>query len=266
MVTKIIYSPVYMNNFHTHTHRCKHASGTVKDYVDAAVKNNIKVLGMSDHTPLPDNRWAHVRMDISELDAYIEEFKEAETDDIVLLKGLECEWDPVYEGFYKEELLGLRKFDYLIGSVHYFKKYGEWEYLSEIKTAKHLKQYAELMIKTMRSGIFSFIAHPDGFGAGYQTWDNNTISCTRDILTAAEELKIPLEINGYGLRKSLLSTPEGTRHVYPWNKFWEISGNYNIKAICNSDAHRPEDVAASIGQCKDIAEQFNINIIEDIRE
>ena len=255
-----------MNNFHTHTHRCKHASGTVKDYVDAAKKNNMKILGMSDHTPLPDNRWSHVRMDITELDAYVEEFNDAETDDLILLKGLECEWDPIYEGFYKEELLGLRQFDYLIGSVHYFKNHGEWKYLSEIKTAKHLKQYAEIMIKTMRSGIFSFIAHPDGFGAGYQTWDKNTIACTRDILIAAEELKISLEINGYGLRKNLISSSEGLRHVYPWNKFWEIAGNYNIKAICNSDAHRPEDVTASITQCREIAEQFNIEIIEDIRE
>ena len=220
---------------------------------------------MSDHTPLPDNRWANVRMDISELDAYVKEFKEAETDKIVLLKGLECEWDTIYEGFYREELLGSREFDYLIGSVHYFKNHGEWGYLSEIKTPKHLKQYADIMIDTMRSGIFSFIAHPDGFGAGYQTWDNNTTACTKDILSAAEELEIPLEINGYGLRKNLLSTPEGLRHVYPWMEFWEIAGNYNIKAICNSDAHRPEDVTASIGECRKIAKQFEIEIIDDIR-
>ena len=260
-----------MNNFHTHTHRCKHASGTVKDYVDAAVKNNkgknndLPLLGMSDHTPLPDNRWANVRMDISELDAYVEEFKEAETDKIILLKGLECEWNIIYEGFYREELLGSRNFDYLIGSVHYFKKHGEWEYLSEIKTSKHLKKYADIMINTMRSGIFSFIAHPDGFGAGYQTWDNNTKACTKDILIAAEELEIPLEINGYGLRKDLLSTSEGLRHVYPWMEFWEIAGNYNIKAICNSDAHRPEDVTASIEECIKIAKKFEIEIIDDIR-
>jgi len=254
-----------MNNFHTHTWRCKHASGTVKDYVDEAIKNNMKILGMSDHTPLPDNRWSHVRMDMSELNAYEEEFKEAENDDIILLKGLECEWDPIYEGFYKDELLGERNFDFLVGSVHYIKKNGDWGYLSEIHTAKHLANYAEILIETMRTGFFSFIAHPDGFGAGYKKWDSNAEACSIDILTAAEELSIPLEINGYGLRKNKIITPDGERSVYPLLDFWELASNFDIKAICNSDAHRPEDVNASIKECKEIADRFNIKLIDDIR-
>ncbi|MCK5674963.1 MAG: histidinol-phosphatase [Spirochaetales bacterium] len=255
-----------MNNFHTHTWRCKHASGTVKDYVDAGIKNNMKILGMSDHTPLPDNRWSHVRMDMSELDAYEEEFKEAETEDIVLLKGLECEWDPIYEGFYKDELLGERNFDFLVGSVHYIKNSGDWGYLSEIRTAKHLANYAEILIETMRTGIFSYIAHPDGFGAGYMKWDSNAEACSIDILTAAEELSIPLEINGYGLRKNKIITPHGERSVYPLLNFWELASKFNIKAICNSDAHRPQDVDASIKECREIADKFNIKLIDDIRK
>lgn len=254
-----------MNNFHTHTWRCKHASGTVKNYVDAAVKNNMKILGMSDHTPLPDNRWSHVRMDMSELDAYIEEFEKAKTNDIILLKGLECEWDPIYQGFYKDELLGERNFDFLIGSVHYIKNGGDWGYLSDLRTAKDLTNYAEVIIKTMRTGLFSFIAHPDGFGAGYKKWDSNTKACSIDILTAAEELSIPLEINGYGLRKNKIMTPDGERSLYPLFNFWELASNFNIKAICNSDAHRPQDVNASIIDCKEIAENFNIDITDDIR-
>ena len=266
-----------MNNFHTHTWRCKHATGTVKDYADAAISavgatgrspllHESPILGISDHTPLPDNRWSHVRMDISELDAYEEEFREAESEKIILLKGLECEWDPVYEGFYRDELLGERNFDYLIGAVHYIKIMGDWEYLSDIRTPEHLIQYAEVLTKTMRTGLFSFIAHPDGFGAGYKKWDSNAVSCAVDILEAAEELNIPLEINGYGLRKDIISTPDGDRNVYPWINFWELAGNYNIKAICNSDAHRPEDVNASIEECKKIADRFHIELIEDIRK
>ncbi len=267
-----------MNNFHTHTWRCKHATGTVRDYVEAAVKSsrankdkektgntqNLPLLGISDHTPLPDNRWPHVRMDISELDAYIAEFNEAESDDLILLKSLECEWDPVYRNFYEDELLGERGFDYLIGSVHWFRNRGEWAYLSEIETAGHLFEYAEIMVATMETGLFSFIAHPDGFGAGYKKWDKNAEACSRDILSAAEQLNIPLEINGYGFRKDSMSTPDGLRNVYPWDKFWEFAGNYNIKAVCNSDAHQPEDVHASIEECREIAETYSIDLIDDI--
>ncbi|MDA3941103.1 MAG: histidinol-phosphatase [Spirochaetia bacterium] len=254
-----------MNNFHTHTWRCKHATGTVKDYVNAAKEKGMKVLGMSDHTPLPDNRWSHVRMDMSDLDAYVEEFKEAETEGIDILKGLECEWDPVYEGFYRDEILGERNFDFLIGSVHYIKNDGDWEYLSEIRTAKHLAKYAEVLIATMKTGLFSFIAHPDGFGAGYTKWDSNAEACAIDILVAAEELSIPLEINGYGLRKNKVLTEDGIRSVYPLLNFWELAGRFDIKVICNSDAHRPEDVDASIKECKELADKYNLNVIDDIR-
>jgi histidinol-phosphatase (PHP family) len=254
-----------MNNFHTHTWRCKHASGTVKNYAEAAKKRGMKILGISDHTPLPDNRWSHVRMDMSELDAYEEEFKKAETENLVLLKGLECEWDPIYEDFYRDELLGERNFDFLIGSVHYIKNNNNWEYLSEIRTAKHLTNYAEVLITTMKTGLFSFIAHPDGFAAGYHRWDSNAKACAADILTTAEELSIPLEINGYGLRKDKIYTDGGLRSVYPLIDFWEMAGNYNIKAVCNSDAHTPEDVDASIEECTKIADKYNIEIIEDIR-
>jgi hypothetical protein len=68
------------------------------------------------------------------------------------------------------------------------------------------------------------------------------------------------------LRKDLISTPEGERNIYPWINFWELAGNYNIKAICNSDAHIPEDVNASIEECKQIADRFHIDLIEDIRK
>ncbi len=261
-----------MNNFHTHTWRCKHAEGKVKDYVDAALESitvnpeqGLPVLGISDHTPLPDDRWLHVRMEMTELDAYLAEFEEAESDNIILLKGLECEWDPLYRNFYEDELLGEKNLDYLIGSVHWFRNHGEWEYLGEMRTAEHLREYSKIMTDTMATGLFSFIAHPDGFGAGYKKWDENAKSCAIDILTAAEELNIPLEINGYGLRKDKIPTPEGTRNVYPWLNFWELAGNYNIKAICNSDAHRPEDVHASIDECREIAIRYNIDLIDDIR-
>ena len=38
-------------NFHTHTTRCGHASGTDEDYVRAALAQGFGVLGFSDHVP-----------------------------------------------------------------------------------------------------------------------------------------------------------------------------------------------------------------------
>ena len=38
-------------NFHTHTYRCHHASGTVEEYLKSAADAGIKVIGISDHAP-----------------------------------------------------------------------------------------------------------------------------------------------------------------------------------------------------------------------
>ena len=38
-------------NYHTHTPLCRHASGAVEEYAQAAFDSGIQILGMSDHTP-----------------------------------------------------------------------------------------------------------------------------------------------------------------------------------------------------------------------
>ena len=40
-------------NLHTHTRRCKHAQGEISDYCAEAVRQNVAVLGFSDHSPFP---------------------------------------------------------------------------------------------------------------------------------------------------------------------------------------------------------------------
>lgn len=38
-------------DYHTHHNRCGHATGTVRDYVIAAIEKGLQVIGISDHTP-----------------------------------------------------------------------------------------------------------------------------------------------------------------------------------------------------------------------
>ncbi|MBR1458649.1 MAG: histidinol phosphate phosphatase, partial [Oscillospiraceae bacterium] len=57
-------------NYHTHTSRCKHASGEDRQYVENAIRNGMQVLGFSDHCPwvYPDGFVSGTRMMPSELD------------------------------------------------------------------------------------------------------------------------------------------------------------------------------------------------------
>lgn len=255
-----------MKNYHTHTYLCHHAEGTVTDYALAAQAAGLSVIGMTDHTPLPDNRWAHVRMAMEELDIYEAQIEEAraEVRDISILKGMECDWSPEYRNFFQEELLERREYDYLIGAIHWYRYRGEWLYLSRIEDARHLKAYSELLIAAMESGLFAFIAHPDAFGSGYTRRDENSRACSRDILDAAAELDIPLEINGYGFRKSEKRGLSADRRIYPLNEFWELAAEYPVRAICNSDAHKPEDVGKSIKDGLELAARCGVPVMDEL--
>lgn len=253
-----------MINLHTHTYRCKHAEGDVVDYARAALAGGGTVLGMTDHTPLPTGDWLHVRMTLEELDGYLEAIDRAReaVPGLRILKGLECEWRDDCEGFYREELLGKRSLGYLMLGQHWFPFQGEWIYAGECRTPERLRAYAAQFIRGMESGLFAFVAHPDTFGATPLAWSPNVEAASRDILEAARALGVPLEINGYGMRKPQIATSEGPRLMYPWERFWELAGEVGVTVVCNSDAHRPCDVLASIPECEAMAGRHGLALAD----
>ncbi len=250
-----------LTTYHTHTKRCHHASGDVKDYAAEAVRQGGAVLGASDHTPLPDGRWAIARMTMDELPGYISAVEEARNafPGLRIHRALECEWVPEFESFYRDELLGRCGFDYLIGAEHWFPWHGEWIDLYDLETPAHLSAMAGNLVSAMESGLFLFIAHPDNFGIGYTRWDENAAACARDIISAAVATGTPLEINGYGFRKKPVKESPGRSRMYPIDQFWELAAvTGGVKVTCNSDAHRPADVYASIPQSREVAARYGL--------
>lgn len=253
-----------MKNFHTHTYRCQHAEGDAPDYARAAVEQGAEVLGFSDHIPLPDGLWARWRMRPDEMGSYFAAMDEAERlfPELTIYRGLEGEWIPGLRTYYEEEILGPWPLDYLIGAEHWFPFHGSWESLSELTSPSRLRAYAEHLVKTMETGLFAFIAHPDSFGRGWHKWDEEARACSRDILQAAEELQMPLEINGYGYRKKKIKTAGGEQRKYPLDPFWELAAGYNIEVVLNSDAHEPENVLASMDLCAELAQRCGLKLFD----
>ena len=248
-------------NYHTHTYRCKHATQDVTAYCQSAIENGLHVLGISDHTALPDNRWPHIRMDIDELPDYCAAIETAQEkfSDLVILKGAECEYMPAYHSFFKDSLLGELEFDYLIGAAHFFPVDGEWVgSYGGVTSRKELQAYASYFIESMQTGLFAFMAHPDLFGNSYHRWDQDAIAISRDMFVAAAELGIPLEINGYGLRKPMIDTHDGQRRMYPWIPFWELACEYDVQFIVNSDAHSPDDIIGNMAEATAIGERLGL--------
>ncbi|HHT67929.1 MAG TPA: histidinol-phosphatase [Firmicutes bacterium] len=252
-----------MKNYHTHTFRCNHADGDASDYAEAALNKGFTLLGISDHTPLPDNRWLYMRMGLSALPAYVRAIEEAQSKytDLIILKGMECEWAPEYHNFFEDVLLGQYGFDYLILGSHFFPYGRSWlSSHGDITDASRLIAYTDFLIESMRSGLFAFVAHPDLFGLCYMDWDKNTEAASKEILSAAEELKIPLEINGYGLAKRRVRASTGERTAYPWYQFWELAAGYDITVVVNSDAHYPSHVDQGILKGREMAKSLGLTL------
>ena len=88
-------------NYHTHTTRCMHATGSDEDYVLSAIKGGYQELGFSDHTPWKyhTDYVADMRMLPEELPRYVESLRslrEKYRDQISIKIGLECEYFPAY--------------------------------------------------------------------------------------------------------------------------------------------------------------------------
>jgi histidinol-phosphatase (PHP family) len=230
-------------NLHTHTCLCKHAKGTPLEYAAAADKRGIRVLGISDHTPLPDGRWPEIRMDLSQLDTYIEEIAQAQKayPQMKILTAAECDYLPEYEDFYRNVLLKEKKLDYLIGSIHSYpyrgKMYGFWGGKKMDREA--LDSYADCYTQLIRSGIFLFGAHPDTFGAAIDGWNDDCAAVAERICAAAAEQGMPLEINTSGWWKAD-HTP-GLPLPYPLKPFWQIAARHGVKVVVNADAHDPDE-------------------------
>lgn len=255
-----------MRNYHTHTFRCKHAEGDVDDFIKFALGHKFSLIGFSDHTPLPDNKCPIIRMNMDQLQDYVQTVNNAKEkfENIIILTGMECEYLPEYHNFYMEEYIDRLKLDYLVSGQHIFYCKGElihfWE---KWKGKDELIAYAEHLVASMESGLFDFIAHPDCFGNFYRKWDANAIACSKYIAGAAEYFKIPLEINAYGLRKNKIKVASKYRNVYPLDKFWEIVSQYDVKVIINSDAHSPEDLITKLDKAFNIAYKYDLTQVDD---
>ena len=220
-------------NYHTHTARCRHAVGSDEEYVLAAMDAGITTLGFSDHCPyvgFDGDYYSSYRMYCDDLKDYCEsitELREKYRGKIDILLGLETEY---YPALFPALLDFLRPYgiQYMILGQHYLDddQYGTWT--RWVKTEDELIKYADQCCEALRTGVFSYIAHPDIVG-----YDRETPEFTREmrrIARCAQELGLPVEINLLGITSG---------RDYPCTQFLEAAAAEGCTAILGRDAHTP---------------------------
>ncbi len=246
------------HNYHTHTARCNHASGTEREYIECAIQNGMKTLGFSDHAPylFPfKDYYSFYRMQVDEIEEYAKSVRSLAKEyekDIRILCGFELEYYPEY---HKEEMAFLNtvKPDYLILGQHFIgderNNYGGKRLNGDFALVAYVSQ----VLAGLATGDFLYLAHPDLAGTHFapQIVEQEY----RRLCEGAKRMNIPLEINFLGLREQ--------RH-YPSTTFYKIAGEVGNDIIFGADAHNPENVVdkATEDIAKEWVEKFGLNLIE----
>ena len=195
-------------NYHTHTTRCHHATGSDEEFVLSAIKGGYQELGFSDHTP-----WKYHTDYISDIRMLPEE-----------LPG------------YVESIRSLQeyKLDYIIFGNHHFHTDEKFPYFGRnTDSVDMLELYEESAIEGMESGLFAYLAHPDLFMRSYPEFDRHCKLVSRHICRTAVRLNLPLEYNiGYEEYNDI----HGITTI-PHPDFRKIAAHEGCTAIIGVDAH-----------------------------
>lgn len=250
-------------NFHTHTYRCKHASGTEREYIESAIKNNIKILGFADHVPCAfkeKGRVSGIRMDMLTAPEYVKTLKKLKEEykkDIDIYIGFEAEYIPE---FYPEQVEMCRELDcdYMIMGQHFLSGEPGVMYTgAETRLTERIKAYVDSVLEGAATGHFMYIAHPDLL---YFTGDEKVYrSHMRRLCEGLKEMDIPIEINNVGMARN---------RNYPTPCFWEIAGQVGNKAVIGLDAHSVSDMEnkEAYEKCMELVEKYNISFLTEPKE
>ncbi len=259
-------------NFHSHNVLCKHAHGTLEDYVVSAIEKGYTSLGFSDHGPLTGklkdelyslrmNEAEFYNIYLPECNRLIEKYK----DKIKLYKGVEIEYFeemmPNYAAMYSE-------LDYMILGQHYY--HYQNDYISTYQQMDDLRLNAFVCdtIAGLDTGYFKILAHPDIFMMGYPFFDIDCVEASKKIIEACIRNNVLIEINANGIRNcehkkryTIETKEDGSiihRYAYPNYNFFKIASTYkDAKFILNDDSHNPtqfddESTKEAINLCNEL--------------
>lgn len=235
-----------------HTPRCNHAIGAVREYAAAAVSLGLREIGISDHSPMPDNYDAAWRMKREELATYlaeVEDVRECYAGRLTVRIGLEADFHPGTENYVKQ-LIASYAWDYIIGSVHYI---GDWGFDNEAEIERWQERdvedaycaYFNLVAQSADSGIFDVIGHPDlikKFGHRPPPTSQRVQTSEEAMLQAVKKAGIALEISSAGLRKPVAE-------AYPHGHIIARAAEMRIPFSFGSDAHAPGQVGHAMHDC-----------------
>jgi histidinol-phosphatase (PHP family) len=237
--------------YHSHTARCGHAVGTDEEYVKKAIEGHYKILGFSDHVMLPNHPQPGMRGDYSLAPGYFKSVRDLQrkyAKQIQIYLAFEAEWYGDLYASYYHHLLASGTVDYLLLGQHDFiDTNGQIVFYGRVKDKREATlRYTKDIVAGIKSGLFVYVAHPDLFMSWYDSWDALAQECAEEIIHAAIEAGMPLEVNmgpsRWGRRNRI---GEAIDVPYPYPEFWDLVSEEKGSVIIGVDDHDPNELLTS---------------------
>ncbi|MFX1568183.1 MAG: histidinol-phosphatase HisJ [Promethearchaeota archaeon] len=252
-----------LQDWHTHNELCRHAEGTIQEYIEKAIDRKLDLIGISDHFPYEylENSKLSIRevpyqeyaMRLNEVKSYlsvIEDFKLKYANKIQIRTAFEIDYFRSYEERLRKYFKNIiDRLDYILGSVHilhgksklfafddrrFLNMYKEYESIDSIYLEYYKK--VQYMIKSKKF-ILDILSHFD-LPKKYNKRANNKELVMNEAIKTLELAKkadLTIEINTGGLRKDV-------HEQYPSEDIIKKMFNLDIPVLLGSDSHHPNDL------------------------
>ncbi len=246
-----------LTDYHTHSFRCGHAVGSMREYIEVAITRGIDEIGLTDHLWLyfeqPEHRnpaWAMAEAEYARHYEEMVALRDEYEGRIAVRVSVEADY---IEGREEEllSILGRFEFDYVLGSVHFMDGWlidapeNAGRYREE-RVAEIYRRYYARLRKAMALGCFDLIAHfdlPKKFGF---LPEEDLTAVVAEALDDAARQSVAIEISSAGLRK-----PIG--EIYPSRGILREMRRRDILISLSSDAHAPDEIGADYDQLVSLA-------------
>ena len=234
-------------DYHIHTSMCRHARGTMAQYVEAALEQGFPHMGFSDHAPTWDQFDPRHRMDMDQFEHYVSSIEALRTEypGIRIFTGIEAD---IYQGFEESLSRLLTRFpvDYVIGSVHYAGGYfvfsKDIEPMDTHQQRAIIDRYFSLMQQGLSTGLIDIAGHIDVIKGNFMHDAAYIAQQAADVLQKVScKTHIKIEYNTSGVRKK-------PGQAFPSPAVLEAACKLNIPVVTGSDAHSPEQVGMDFSQ------------------
>ena len=252
-------------NLHTHSN-FSDGKANAEDVVIEAVNQGLKVLGFSDHSPVPfENTFAIKNENVNNYISTINSLKEKYQDKIDIYCSMEMDFIPgIIKDFKKtKEELGL---DYMIGSVHLVGNNIEKLWFidgSKVETydeglnnyfngdiKKGVKTFFYQYNEMIETEVFDIVGHLDKIkmhnrNRYFLEEDKWYRDLLMETLTLIKEKSLIVEVNTRGIYK------KRSTDFYPSSWILPIMREMNIPVVISSDAHLPNELTLCFKQAEE---------------